>query len=912
MSDSAGELIVEVSGKDVNLTAFLNRIEQQLTKAEQTGQRAGKSIGEGVGNGAQRAANAALAMQQAVARLEVAQGNAAGAADRLRDALAGQEGTTVQAINAQRQLVQVENQLAQSANGSQQFVNAFKQGLIGFAAPAVLANTALGALKGTVESFKDAFEFKAELDATTTSIKTQLDGVRDTSAVFSQAARYANTYKLTQKETNDAIVASIPVIQKSKASMEEILGVFDRLRIKQPGKTFEDAARALGELQAGQVVSLEHVFNVLPKDANRMKEEIAGGADAVQVLSKYLTNAGIGMDALKAHTQGAMGAMKDLAKAQEDLKLAQGQLAQSAGGILVVQEEGRIFQGLANVLNGQFIPGLKATANELAASQAQQQAYADALQAGKTEAEAAAIGEQAYAVSLQQGAITLGLAKAATDEHARSVDASSKAHTEFAGVLQVVSNAIAAEISKKIESEQESTQLSQAQAQLAADSRLAAQGLLGAGDQALILAQKYGIAAEQAQFLILQQQRLSNAQALSDQRAGERSGGRFNSDIEVQRNADAARAEARNAEALQAARDAQVIATGNHYQKLQTLQKQYNAAVAQYGKDSVQAVAAQTRLMEAQQEKQRRAAGGKTRLTDQQKLQNQLLASQDQYDNKSEDAETSHQQRLLEIQQNFDEKMRDAQRAFQLASLDDRESFYESLAGIEDNGLRQAMSAKYEAAAQKAQQIAQEKGADAGQAYMEAAQQAIQKEGKLQEEIDKASNKKDKEHYDPAKAEYYRGLLAQQQAADAERLKQIEENGSAIANERDKQIADEESKYTAAKDKIQLADDRATDRIITNAERRGAKIDEEQAKLDELASTHERLAGGNSGSPSTSSSSSSSGAPAGDAQTGPINPDAILAKLDELRAAVVAATDKGADKVASAVKTLKSNGGVAG
>jgi hypothetical protein len=85
-------------------------------------------------------------------------------------------------------------------------------------------------------------------------------------------------------------------------------------------------------------------------------------------------------------------------------------------------------------------------------------------------------------------------------------------------------DALSEDAQKKLESTIATAQLTQQQAQLEADSQRAAQGLLGAGDQALLLAQKYGIAANQAQFLISQQQALSNATALADQRKGEQTG----------------------------------------------------------------------------------------------------------------------------------------------------------------------------------------------------------------------------------------------------------------------------------------------------------------------------------------------------------------------------------------------------
>ena len=128
MSDSAGVLSVEINGKDVNLSALLERIEQQLQKADVTGKRTGESLGSSVGAGAQRGASGALSLQQALSRLDVqeaklarAQGDTARAAEfeaqaeeRLRSALAQVDTTTVQTVNAQRQLASIQTQNANS------------------------------------------------------------------------------------------------------------------------------------------------------------------------------------------------------------------------------------------------------------------------------------------------------------------------------------------------------------------------------------------------------------------------------------------------------------------------------------------------------------------------------------------------------------------------------------------------------------------------------------------------------------------------------------------------------------------------------------------------------------------------------------------------------------------------------
>jgi hypothetical protein len=120
----------------------------------------------------------------------------------------------------------------------------------------------------TANSFKEAFQFKAQLDQTTASITVQLAGVRNSATVFAGAARFANEYKLTQQETTEAIRASLPVIRSSNASTEEILGTLARLRVLNPEQDFAGAALALAELKAGQINSIVDRFNIARSSAN--------------------------------------------------------------------------------------------------------------------------------------------------------------------------------------------------------------------------------------------------------------------------------------------------------------------------------------------------------------------------------------------------------------------------------------------------------------------------------------------------------------------------------------------------------------------------------------------------------------------------------------------------------------------
>src|SRR5262245_9834548 len=111
MTTIAASLEVQIAGRDISLEALLNRLEQKLRQSDQTGQRTSTVLGTTLAGGQRQAANGALALASAESRLARDMGDLQGAAQRLRNVLAQQQGTTVQVVNARRQLLAVEKQL---------------------------------------------------------------------------------------------------------------------------------------------------------------------------------------------------------------------------------------------------------------------------------------------------------------------------------------------------------------------------------------------------------------------------------------------------------------------------------------------------------------------------------------------------------------------------------------------------------------------------------------------------------------------------------------------------------------------------------------------------------------------------------------------------------------------------------
>jgi hypothetical protein len=840
MTTGQNELTVTIAGRDLSLQKVLAKVEDAMHQN----------------------ADQAVKLGQAYARLAVAQKQPAAASAILA-------GTMQQAGNAsERALLSLQTQAARTNTGLQALPRTL-DGLSGaaasFATGFVGVGTALTLAKSAVDSFADAFTFKADLDATTLSVNAQIKGIRESGQVWSEAAKFADTYKLTQQETTEAIQASIGVMRTSKSSVEDVLGVLSRLQVLSPEQSLQEAALAVKALASGDITSLVGRFEVSRDVANQMKQEILSGADAVQVLSQFLGDSGVGMDVLKSKTEGASGAMKDLAKAQEDLKLAQAGWAQGPG-LTVLHAQTSALQ----LLSGEMSGSTKSTAAFTAGLFQNYGALSRLLSVFATAIPA--LG--GYSSGQQQAAgATIASANAATQETLET-NRLANAQTAVQGALSASAQALVDETTKKLDSAQAAQQLSQFQETLANLGGAVAGGMQTAGSAAAAMASQYNIAYGAALNLINAQAALAqakvNAAALVEQRFGERNPGASGV-------AEAAAMEQARLEAI--------------YKRLviPPIKPPKGGGGGGGG------------------------GGGLPPLSDQTKLQNQLLASQEQYQDKSADAEAAYLDDVLKINRDFQEKMLSAQKDFDQERMESSASFYDQQGTIESDAIRQAASQQYEAASIEAEKIAQEKGADVANKYMDAQEKIISDRARRQEDIEKALNKKDKEEFDPDKAKYLQGVDALYRKAEDAKLARIKEGEGSLATERDKQLEDSAAKEAEALEKIGTASDRATERKILGSQRSGKIIDEEKLKVDGLTTSYNNLGAAGSragitpvaGTPAPTSTTTPPGTAAAP-QAG--EQSSMLSALDAIRAAVDAAASKivaGEQSTTSAVRGLQ-------
>jgi len=606
MADRNANIIISVRGNaDAETRKLAGAFRDLIQKARDAGQSQ------------QIAERQALSHAAALARLAVASGQAAQGEKLLAAALSQVDQKSTAAVRAQTQLITIQQR---GAGLVSQFGSSFKSSLLGILGPAALATAAIGLIHAALQGAEEGFKLQASLDASRTSIALLLRGVRDSGAVFAGATKFGQQYKLTQQEITEATLASIRVLRTSKAPIEDVLGVFARLKILAPEKTFSDAARALGELQAGQLLSLEKMFNVPLEEAHKMKIEIDGGADAVQVLSSYLDRSGVSMEAVAAQATGAAGALKDLATSNERLQLA---LGGEGGGPGLAILKARTF--LTDLLSSSLsINAYQAYAAAAAYDGAYNAAIARGLPVDKAKVEAEEAKRQALvrftdttataAAAIAAAVAATEVATQATTQHTNAINDQINAAIQLAQLHQqaipiqigyansmemsgVQARAAALAAEQKSIADRVGVINTQAHAvaeqALAAQAQTAARAMLNTGARGVAAAAALANSSQDVDKLTFAYYGLLKAQGAAGAATGAAAGAGAGE--------GAGASAAASAAAAAKARQAQILATGTHAQKLRELTAIYREQVKLFGPDSAQAIDAQTNLIREQQ-----------------------------------------------------------------------------------------------------------------------------------------------------------------------------------------------------------------------------------------------------------------------------------------------------------------------
>src|SRR6266487_2458268 len=762
---AAAELFVEVSGKDVGVSALLARLQVEMRKTDETGLRLGQTLGPRMAGPMQQTADGALRAAQAQARLAVAMGEPEKAVHILTTALHENVGATEKVSAA------VQTQVAHLEFGTTAFRTfgaTVREEFISMIGPVALAGAAIGAVEKIGESFKEAFHFAAELNESREAFGGILGDFERGNTIITEANARGKAFGFTQEEITKAFKELGPIIRTSTSSTQEQTDALARMAVLHPEAPVQALTGAIEGIKVGRFRELSKELGLNADEQARLKHEVASGADAFTALNAVLDQHGVTLEVALGRMQGAAGAERRLAQAAEDLKIAEGALATSRVGINFVENESRVYTGLSRVLSGDLAPAFVAAQQEgdrFRASGSQGAGAAGGWARAVSQQTAAAREAQAAIKNLNSaidqareaaaGGISATTAAARADEQWAAIQADTRRESILLSEA-TQDGAIASQTAatqKELEATQ--TQLLAARNQDAANAFLSLNpNIDAAGIKAQVTAGAISPLIGRLAELILQLQGArAELAALGSTGAaagvGARGAPTVNDKIAV------------SAAAEEAARQRQILALGTHAQKVALLRAEYERLAKQYGATSAQAIDAETKLrLETQKTTSGARAAGAAHLSDAAKLNNSLLAQDTHFANQEEDADAKHQKKLLDIEEEFQKKRQEAQKAFDQDKLDSRAGFYEQLGSVESHGLQVAMSQKFEAAAKEANEIAKTQGADAAQKFMEAARSAIEHEGKLQEEIDKAKKEGDK-----GKAEFLTGVLKLQQQA---------------------------------------------------------------------------------------------------------------------------------------------------
>jgi len=864
VTSGGDELFVTIGGKDVGLQALLQRVDAEMSVS----------------------ANKAVQLGQAYGRLAQAQGKPALASQVLAGTI-GQAGAA-----SEKALIGIETQAARVGASSSyftQFGSAATSQLGSIVGPAAAATAVLTALKGAV----DLGIASAKIDATRVS--------------FDHLAASVNT-------TGDALLNKMRAAAEGTVSDADLIQSANSGLLLTQGKLAADLPRILEISRAAAQATgddVNFVFNSLVTGIARGSPKIIDNAkitlDAGAAMETYARSIGKSVDQLSAADQ-QQATLNAVLLAGTDLIKNAGPAADNSS-----QAFARLGVNLTNAKNsfGSFLSiGLGNYASNINSTISSTQSLIASVQQLGTAMTPAAAASAAFADAIQHGATTTQAAAAADAARASVIAATGGVTQGVTDIEQHRVDVLNATASLSQQAASASIGYANAIEMTGVQARAAAQAseIKGNADQ---------VAAVNAQTHAIAQQKLADAAQHAAQL--------------LLLNGDAG---ARTA-ALLAGSSQQVDILTAAYYRLAVAQQVAKAADPLKGvtedrltRDTTadrakvksdQALASNQKLLAsiAKLNNPPKGGGGGTRLSDQTKLQNSLLASQEDYEQKSEDAVAQYTKDVEKINQDFYDKMRAADRDFNQGQLDDRAGFYANQGSIESAGVRAAASAAYEQASVEAGKIAQEKGADVANKYMDAQEKIISDRAKRQDEIEKASNKKDDKAYDPDRAEYLKGVDALERKAEDARIARIQEGEGSIAAERQKQLDDAAAKEAEAQDKIGLSADRAAEKKILASTRSGAQVDAEKLKVDGLAASYDRLgaAGTRAGITPTAAAPSLT-PPAGTTAPGAVPADnPMVAALDAIRAAVdaAAAAIVGAERdTTGAVRSLKSSGGIAG
>jgi hypothetical protein len=526
--------------------------------------------------------------------------------------------------------------------------------------PLALAAVGFGAAAKAIGSFGEALDLIGKIQEERTAFGGILGDFANGNAILDEATKRTRAYGFTQKETTDAFRDLAPVIRESTSSTKDQAEALARISVLKPEDPVRALTGAIEGIKTGRFRELSKELGLSASEQASLKAQVDSGKDAFLALNDVLDRHGITLKVAADRMDGYEGATRRAGQAQEDLQKAEGKFA-AGPGLAILNQRIKITNdatdafsgsliGLNNVIGdsvGTFNPLLGAitsynnavlgagrdalvwagiiqeTTPEILGNTSANQANGTAISQSAQLAQQAATAQRAYADSLELTGVRARAAAQATEQ---------KSATDKVAALDAQTHAIAEE-------------------HLAQQAEDAARALLVAGPAGARTAALLAGSSGQVDVLTAAYYRLFAAQQSTAKGATQQDAANFRSMELFGQTAAQTTAALQKQTAADLARSQGIIQNGTATQKIAELQRLYNDAVRQSGKDSAQAITAQNALTAAQQAAEK--AGGRKRVDAAASTALQL-----------QNVEENSQAQLLKAQREGLERLRDQREEF--------------------------------------------------------------------------------------------------------------------------------------------------------------------------------------------------------------------------------------------------------
>jgi len=457
---------------------------------------------------------------------------------------------TIQATRLQTDLARVQNRIKGISGGGGpalprtleefggQALNQLKSSFLSILGPAALVTTAIGGVQRAIAGAGEAIDEALALRQTKNALAAVAGDFKTYNVLITEARKQQVLFGGSLNDNLEGLQGLATVSRATGADLSTLIDLQKRLTLLNSGPTggAQGARIALANALSGQITSLQRRFDIPTAELKGLNDTSKSAAERLDIVNQFLNKVGITSEVVATRVDQDAVAFRRLGQELGDAKINAGNaLASNLSNIAnnlatlvgVINNNPEAFLKLDQLFNGRTSDNrvtedrLKevqaAIAQRTSQNQISQIDQFASLTTGEDRlGDQRAQVEQLLLVLNNAGGRAADLGAALSDAFSRDNTQKTedyvnglkklvKQSLEVKGATQESKDALLEELQKKIASEQHTKALGELQAQLANDSILAARGLLGAGDQALILADKYGIASDAAQDLINKQ-----------------------------------------------------------------------------------------------------------------------------------------------------------------------------------------------------------------------------------------------------------------------------------------------------------------------------------------------------------------------------------------------------------------------